>query len=103
MFEFQMLNDLGGYDTVSIMDYHNSYLKMMNEAGMAPAAAGINLAWTENIHEYFPNWNQTVGESSTQSSGANYKAFGSPEFTEIMKTLNNPKAQTFGGQTYTGQ
>ena len=105
MFEFQMLNTQGGYDDVSIMDYHNAYIKFMQENNMAPAAAGINLAWTENIHEFFPTWNQTVGDASTQnlSSGGSYKAFGSPQFSEIMKVLTNPNAQTFGGQTYTGQ
>lgn len=102
MFEFEMMGDTGMMEMVSIMDYHNSYLKMMNEAGMAPAAAGINLAWTENIHEYFPNWNTTVGETITSDSkNTQYKAFGSPEFNSIMKTLNDT-TQTFGGQQYTG-
>ena len=102
MFEFEMMNDAGIMETVSILDYHNSYLKMMNEAGMAPAAAGINLAWTENIHEYFPNWNTTIGEEITSGSqNTQYKAFGSPEFNSIMKTLNDT-TQTFGGQQYTG-
>ena len=77
----------------------------MQENNMAPAPAGINLAWTENIHEFFPTRNQTVGDASTQnlSSGGSYKAFGSAEFAEIMKVLTNPNVQTFGGQTYTGQ
>jgi hypothetical protein len=104
MFEFQMLNQMGNYDTVSIMDYHNSYIKFMQENNMAPAAAGINLAWTENIHEFFPNWNQTIGDTSTESGGSTgtqYKTFGSPAFTEIMKTLTD-ESQTFGGQPYIG-
>ena len=107
MIEFDMLNAEGGYDKVSIMDYHNSYLNMMKEAGMAPAPAGINLAWTENISEFFPNWNATLGsgaqEGASNSSNIQYKAFGSPAFTEIMKTLTNDDIQTFGGQQYQGQ
>ena len=80
---------------------------MMKKAGMAPAAAGINLAWTENISEYFPNWNATLGsgaqEGASNTGNIQYKAFGSPAFSEIMKTLTNDDIQTFGGQQYQGQ
>ena len=105
--EFEMMDRDGQPKMVTIMDYHNSYLAMMKKAGMAPAAAGINLAWTENISEYFPNWNATLGsgaqEGASNTGNIQYKAFGSPAFSEIMKTLTNDDIQTFGGQQYQGQ